>query len=438
MRNALIHAKRPPLVLPGLGAALTAPAPRALFGTVRADVTDPKALFEELRKTVVDLRDHIETELKSKAKSEDVVSKDKFDRINEAVTALQGNMDDFTAKLAALALVGGDDNVIGDLPATPKANVDAFKTFMRQGDTEVKAALSKTTDAEGAYTAPIEWDRSLMGRLKLVSRMREHAQIQSISVAGFKKLFTDRAVGSGWVGETASRPATSTPTFASLDFVPGEIYANPGITQQLLQDSALDLETWLGSEVEFEFARQEGIAFLGGDGVNKPFGILTYVTGAANAAKHPWGAIEVVSAGPPGNTTSVTGDAIIDTAYALPAEYEANAKWFMNRQSLGKIRKLKDGQGNYLWQPSFQIGQPQTLNGAPVVDLPGMPVMAANAISMLFGDMRQTYLIVDRIGISVLRDPFTNKPFIHFYTTKRVGGGVINPDAMKAVKNTAT
>lgn len=433
-KTTLITAKRPSLVLPGLGAALATPAPRALFGTVKADASDPKALFAELQKTFSEFKAANEAAMKGKA---DVIALDQVERINEAVTDLQGKMDDFTVKLTALSLVG-DDKVIGDLPSTPKANVDAFKTFMRQGDSEVKAALSKTTDAEGAYTAPIEWDRSLMGRLKLVSRMREHAQIQSISVAGFTKLFTDRAVGSGWVGETASRPATSTPTFASLAFAPGEIYANPGITQQLLQDSALDLETWLGSEVEFEFARQEGIAFLGGDGTNKPFGILTYVTGAANAAKHPWGAIQVVAAGPTGNTTSVTGDAIIDTAYALPAEYEANAKWFMNRQSLGKIRKLKDGQGNYLWQPSFQIGQPQTLNGAPVVDLPGMPVMAANAISMLFGDMRQTYLIVDRIGISVLRDPFTNKPFIHFYTTKRVGGGVVNPDAMKAVQNTAT
>lgn len=433
-KTTLITAKRPSLVLPGLGAALATPAPRALFGTVKADASDPKTLFAELQKTFSEFKAANEAAMKGKA---DVVALDQVERINEAVTDLQGKMDDFTVKLTALSLVG-DDKIIGDLPSTPKANIDAFKTFMRQGDSEVKAALSKTTDAEGAYTAPIEWDRSLMGRLKLVSRMREHAQIQSISVAGFTKLFTDRAVGSGWVGETASRPATSTPTFASLAFAPGEIYANPGITQQLLQDSALDLETWLGSEVEFEFARQEGIAFLGGDGTNKPFGILTYAAGAANAAKHPWGAIQVVAAGPTGNTTSVTGDAIIDTAYALPAEYEANAKWFMNRQSLGKIRKLKDGQGNYLWQPSFQIGQPQTLNGAPVVDMPGMPVMAANAISMLFGDMRQTYLIVDRIGISVLRDPFTNKPFIHFYTTKRVGGGVVNPDAMKAVQNTAT
>lgn len=438
MRKTLITAKRPALVLPGLGAALARPAPRALFGTVRADATDPKAMFAELQKTVVALRDTVDEQLKSKANAADVVSQDKFDRINEVVNALQGSMDEYSAKLSALALIGDGNNVIGDVPASTKVQVDAFKTFMRRGEGDVKAALSKASDAEGAYTAPIEWDRSLMGRLKQISAMRQYSRVQSISVAGFKKLFTDRAVGSGWVGETASRPATTTPTFASLDFIPGEIYANPGITQQLLQDSALDLETWLQAEVEFEFARQEGIAFLSGDGTNKPFGILTYVTGAANAAKHPWGDIKVVAAGPTGSVTSVTGDAIMDVTYALPAEYSANARFFMNRASLGKIRKLKDGQGNYLWQPSFQIGQPQTLNGAPVVDLPGMPAMAANAISILFGDMEQTYLIVDRIGINVLRDPFTNKPFVQFYTTKRVGGGVINPDAMKAVQNTAT
>ncbi|TZG23885.1 phage major capsid protein, partial [Sphingomonas montanisoli] len=239
-------------------------------------------------------------------------------------------------------------------------------------------------------------------------------------------------VGSGWVGETASRPATSTPQIGTVDFTPGEIYANPAISQGLLDDAALDLEQWLGGEVDTEFARQEGIAFLSGDGTNKPHGILTYVTGAANAARHPYGAIAVVNSGHA--STIPNGDAMIDFMYDLPSEFEAGSKLYLSRSSLRAVRKLKDGQGNYLWQPSYVSGEPASLNGAPVVEMPDMPAIAAGNIAALYGNMEATYLVIDRVGIRVLRDPYTNKPFVHFYTTKRVGGGVHNPEPMRALK----
>ena len=201
---------------------------------------------------------------------------------------------------------------------------------------------------------------------------------------------------------------------------------------QGLDDAAVDLEAWLADEVEGEFARQEGIAFLSGDGANKPFGLLTYVTGAANAAKHPWGAIPVLNSG--SAAAMDKPDALIDLVYSLPAKYRANAKFYLNRLTQGAVRKLKDGQGNYLWQPSFQMGQPATLAGERIEEVPDLPDIAAGAIAALYGDMEQTYLIVDRLGIRVLRDPYTNKPYVGFYTTKRVGGGVNNPEAMRALK----
>jgi HK97 family phage major capsid protein len=261
--------------------------------------------------------------------------------------------------------------------------------------------------------------------------MRAESRVLTISTAGFKKYFGDRNVGSGWVGETATRPATTTPQIGTLDFIPGEIYANPGISQQLLDDAAVDLEQWLGSEVDTEFARQEGIAFLSGDGANKPYGILTYVEGATNAARHPYGAIKVKNTG---SAAALTGDGFLDLMYDLPAEFAANAKLFVNRLTMGQARKLKDGQGNYLWQPTYVSGQPQTLGGSPVVEMVDMPLVAAGNIAALYGDMEATYLVIDRIGIRVLRDPFTNKPFVMFYTTKRVGGGVHNPEPMRALK----
>lgn len=361
----------------------------------------------------------------------DVLTTDKLDTINAALTELQTAVDD-QAKIQAAAKLG-NGGVIGDIQADPEYSA-AFKAHMRRGDkapADIQAAMNKGTDADGGYLAPIEWDRTIGEKLKLISPMRAESRVITISVAGFKKYFGDRNVGSGWVGETASRPATSTPQIGVLDFTPGELYANPAITQQLLDDAAVDLEKWLGSEVDTEFARQEGIGFTSGDGVNKPYGVLTYVEGAANAARHPYGAIKVKNSGA---VAALTGDGLLDLMYDLPTQFAANAKFHMNRLSMGAARKLKDGQGNYLWQPSYASGQPQTLAGAPVVEHPDFPIVAAGNVAALYGDMEATYLVVDRVGIRVLRDPFTNKPFVHFYTTKRVGGGVHNPEPMRALK----
>lgn len=359
----------------------------------------------------------------------DVVTAEKVDRINDEVGKLQTAVDDLNRSIAASVLNGGGKEEPRDPEYTKQ-----FDAYFKRGDIsakleDVRAAATKT-DGEGGYLAPVEWDRTLQGRLKQVSAIRRYASVQQISGAGFRKLFSDRNVGSGWVGETASRPATTTPALASLDFGLGEIYANPAASQGLIDDAEVDIEAWLAGEIAVEFDRQEAIAFLSGDGVNKPHGILTYVTGGANAARHPWGAIQAINSG---HATQLTTDGVLSLIYALPAEYEANSRLFINRSSAGALRKLKDTTNNYIWQPSFEAGQPATIAGVPTADIPGMPTVAASAVAALYGDMGETYLIVDRIGIRVLRDPYTNKPFVHFFTTKRVGGGVKNPDAMKAL-----
>ncbi|WP_262027140.1 phage major capsid protein [Microvirga sp. Mcv34] len=404
-----------------LAGATALVTPRAIAGTVRADTSDPKAMIAALQNAFEEFKKSHDEKLKAKA---DVVLDEKVQRIDAAVGNFQAAIDEMNAKIAASGL---GDSVIGDLPADPEY-VKAFKAHMRKGD--VQAAMTKGSDPDGGYLAPVEWDRTITGKLKQVSPIRANARVIQITSAGFKKLFTDRAVGSGWVGETAARPATSTPQIGQLDFPLGEIYANPAISQQLLDDAAIDLEQWLADEVDTEFARQEGIAFLSGDGVNKPHGILTYVTGAANAARHPWGAIKTVNSGA---AAALTSDGIINLIYDLPSEFRANAKLYTSRGAQAAMRKLKDGQNNYLWQPSFAAGQPATLAGEQIVEIPDMPAVGAGAVSALYGDMDATYLVVDRIGIRVLRDPFTNKPFVHFYTTKRVGGGVYNPEPMRAL-----
>lgn len=407
-----------------LAAALAQPRPSAIQGTVKGR-GDPAEILAQLQKDFADFKAENDQALRGKA---DVLVDEKLQKIDASVQKLQDAVDASNQEIAALRLNGNDDSIIGDMKADPDY-LKAFKAHMRKGD--IQGAMTKGVAEDGGYLAPVEWDRTITGKLKQVSPIREHARVIRITTAGFKKLYNDRAVGSGWVGETAARPATEAPKLGQLDFPLGEIYANPAISQQLLDDAAIDLDVWLAGEVDTEFARQEGIAYLSGDGVNKPHGLLTYVTGAANASRHPFGAIEAVNSGA---ADKISGDSFLDLFGALPEEFLANAKLFTSRQSQTTMRKLKDGQGNYLWQPSFALGQPATIAGEAIVTIPGMPNVAANNIVALYGDMEETYLIVDRVGIRVLRDPFTNKPFVHFYTTKRVGGGVNNPEAMKALK----
>ncbi len=415
--------------------------PRAVFANPRADAgagMDPAKILAELKSSFEAFKTENDAKLKAKA---DVVLDEKVDRINADISRLQGALDDANAKLAGISAGAGGEGGQRPMSAEDRVYAETFREWFVSGErssevragqkTGIRAALSVGAPADGGYAAPLEWDRGITAKLKIVSPFRQYATVKSITTAGYTHLFSDRMVGSGWVGETAARPATSTPQLAPLNFTPGQIYAFPFATQDILDDALFDVEAWLADEVETEFMRQEGVAFASGDGVNKPFGLLTYVTGAANAAKHPWGAIPVVSSGA---AAALTADAFISLIYDLPAAFQANAKLYINRAATAAARKLKDGQGNYLWQPSYTEGQPATIAGAPVVDLPDMPNVAAGNIAAIYGDLAATYVVIDRVGIRVKRDDLTNKPYVGFYTTKRVGGGVKNPEPMRALK----
>ncbi len=394
--------------------------------SARADAS-PTAILAQLQSAFEEFKaTDAERQKGINAKFDDVVTKEKLDRVNAAVGDLQSALDKQAAVLAALEMggAGGEKGRVKD-----KEYSAAFMAHIRKGD--VQASLNKGLDAEGGYLAPREWDRTITDKLVILSEMRGLATVQTISGNGFKKLFNLRGTTSGWVGETAARPETVAPTFGSMDFQTGELYANPAATQAMLDDAEVDLEAWLAGEVETEFAYQEGLAFVSGTGANgRPNGILTYVTGGANAAANPLGAITTVNSGA---AASVTADGIVNLVHALPTAFMQNARFAMNKGTLNAIRLLKDGQSNYLWQPSYQAGQPSTLLGYAVSEIAAMPALGAASKSVLFGDFARTYLIVDRIGTRILRDPYTNKPFVMFYTTKRVGGGVVNPEAMKAL-----
>ncbi|RQM48654.1 phage major capsid protein [Paraburkholderia bannensis] len=413
-------------IISALAAALAGtfePVPRGIMA-VRAD-TEVKSLIEGVNRAFEQFKaEHTNqlNALRAGLPASDITAK--VEKISTDLDSFQAALDEHSVQMAALQMGGAGGSKLRDAEYT-----DAFKAHVKKG--EINAALNKGADDQGGYLTPIEWDRTITNKLVLISPMRQLCQVQSVSKAGFSKLFNLGGTASGWVGEAAARPQTNTNTFASLAFGSGEIYANPAATQGILDDSEIDLETWLAGEVQTEFAKQEGLAFVSGDGTNKPTGILTYVTGGANAAVHPFGAIELVNSGA---AADITSDGIIDLIYELPSAFTGNARFTMNRNTQRSVRKLKDGQGNYLWQPSYVAGQPATLAGYPVTEVPDMPDVAANATPILFGDFQQTYLIIDRIGVRVLRDPYTAKPYVLFYTTKRVGGGLLNPEPMKGMK----
>lgn len=318
----------------------------------------------------------------------------------------------------------------------------AFLNFMRSGaEGPMRAVMQRKaatlgTSPDGGYLVHSELEMMIDRLVSEVSPIRQVASVQSISGASLRKPWSPGGATAGWVGETSNRPQTTTPTLNILEFPAMELYAMPAATQTLLDDAAVNIEEWLANEVQITFAEQEGAAFVNGDGVAKPRGLLSYTMVAdASWATNKIGFI--TSGGASGFAASNPADKLLDLIYAPKQAFRQNASWLMNRATVSEVRKLKDGNGNYLWQPSLAAGEPATLQGYPIVEAEDMPDIGAGTFPILFGDFKRGYMIVDRIGVRVLRDPYTTKPYILFYTTKRVGGGVQNFEAFKAFKISA-
>lgn len=316
----------------------------------------------------------------------------------------------------------------------------AWGAYMRKGDDSGIARLDLKsinvgTEAQGGYVAPPELDRLIEQRLMASSPMRQIASVRQTSATVFRKPVSLGAA-SAWAAETGSRAETTAPTLDLLEFPAAELYAMPAATQTLLDDAYADVDEWLADEVEASFSAQESAAFVSGDGNNKPKGFLSYNMIAD--ASHAWDKIGFILSGGAGAfASSNPADKLLDLVYALKSQFRANARFVMSRRTVSAVRKLKDGDENYLWRPGG-AGESATLLGYPVTEIEDMPDIAANSFSIAFGDFRRGYLIVDRQGARVLRDPYSLKPYVLFYTTKRVGGGVQNFDAIKLMKFAAS
>lgn len=380
-----------------------------------------------------------EMERKSSA---DVLLEEKVARIDAAVGQAQARLDRVVSEGRRREIGGDAPSVSAFVRATSPTRGEeksAFDGYLKTGQAfglELKAGLSAAANS-GGYVVPPETERAIERRLMAGSPMREISTVRTVGSGVFRKPVSTAGVVSGWVAETAARPETDPATLALLEFPAADLYANPAATQSLLDDAMIDLDEWLAAEVEDAFAAQETQAFVNGDGVNKPRGFLSYTTVAD--ATQTWGQIGYVASGAAGAFGATSpADRLIDLIYAPKAQYRPNGRFVMNRKTVSAVRKFKDADGNYIWSPATRPGETASLLGYAVTEIETMPDIGANSLSIAFGDFQRGYLIVDRAGVRVLRDPYSAKPYVLFYTTKRVGGGVQNFDAIKVMKFAAT
>ncbi|MDU5553168.1 MAG: phage major capsid protein, partial [Citrobacter freundii] len=312
----------------------------------------------------------------------------------------------------------------------------AFIGFMRKGKDDglrelERKALQVGVDEDGGYAVPEELDRTILNLLKDEVVMRQEATTITVGGANYKKLVNLGGTASGWVGETDARPETDASKLGQIEPFMGEIYGNPQATQTMLDDAFFNVEDWINSELAIEFAEQEEIAFTSGNGTKKPKGFLAYASTLDPDKTRAFGTLQHILSGA---AAGVTADAIIKLVYTLRKVHRNGAKFMMNNNSLFAIRILKDSEGNYLWRPGLELGQPSSLAGYGVAENEQMPDIAADAKAIAFGNFKRGYTIVDRIGTRILRDPYTKKPFVGFYTTKRTGGMLVDSQAIKLLQ----
>lgn len=363
-----------------------------------------------------------------------VLQAERIEEMAGEIAALRGRLDDAVVAGQRPAL----DGVKGG--AVDPARAAFVDRYLRQGleaGVELKS-FAGASGAAGGYAVPREIDAVIGSTLKAISPIRGIANVVRTGTAGYRKLVTAGGVVAGWASETGARGETATPSFNEIVPPSGELYANPAASQAMLDDAQFDVEGWLAGEIAREFAVAEGAAFVSGNGVNKPKGFLTYATTNEGDAVRAFGALQYVASGAAGAFGASGPDKLIDLVQSLRAPYRQGASFVMNSATLAVIRKMKTSDGAFLWQPSVAARQPATLLGYPVVEAEDMPDIAANSLSIAFGNFAAGYVIAERGDTNILRDPFSNKPFVHFYAVKRIGGGVANSEAIKLMKFAAS
>ncbi len=316
----------------------------------------------------------------------------------------------------------------------------AFEAYVRSGDDDALRgldlegkAMNTAVAGDGGYLVDPETSATIQSALVSTASLRQVANVVNVEAAAYDVLIDTTETGAGWATETATAAETATPNIERISIPLHELSAMPKISQRLLDDSAFDVESWLAGRIAEKFAGAEAGAFINGDGVDKPVGFLTHTTVAAGT--EIWGELGHVTTGVDGAFAAVDpADALVDLVFALGSEYRANASFVMNSKTVGQVRKIKDADGRFIWTDSLAAGEPSRLMGYPVLVAEDMPDVATGSLSVAFGDFAAGYTIAERPDLRILRDPFSAKPHVMFYASKRVGGDVSDFNAIKVLK----
>jgi HK97 family phage major capsid protein len=316
----------------------------------------------------------------------------------------------------------------------------ALATYLRNGDDDAlrgleieHKGLNTAVNAEGGFLVDPQTAETIQSVLRSASSLRAVASVVQVEATSFDVLIDKTDTGAGWADEVSDTAETAAPQIERISIPLHELSAMPKASQRLLDDSAFDVEGWLAGRIADRFARAEAAAFIGGDGAGKPVGILNGFS--VPNAMWDWGALGYIATGTAGDFDSANpADAIVDLVYALGAQYRANGTFVMNSKTAGAVRKMKDADGRFLWSDGLAAGEPARLMGYPVLIAEDMPDIAVDAMAIAFGDFRAGYTIAERPELRVLRDPFSAKPHVLFYATKRVGGAISDYAAIKLMK----
>jgi HK97 family phage major capsid protein len=350
---------------------------------------------------------------------------------------------------ARLAMLDRKSIAMNRPPLSQGAETDlphkkAFGAYLRTGNddglrglTVEEKALSTAVAADGGYLVDPQTAAQIVGVLRSASSIRAIANVVQVEATAFDVLVDHTDIGSGWATETAATAETGTPQVDRISIPLHELSALPKASQRLLDDSAFDVEGWLAQRIADKFSRAEAVAFIAGDGIDKPTGFLGYPK--IDNEIWSWGSLGYVPTGADGDfSSSDPADAVVDLVYALGARYRANATFVMNSKTAGAVRKMKDADGRFLWSDGLAAAEPARLMGYPVLIAEDMPDIAADAFAIAFGDFRAGYTVAERPDLRILRDPFSAKPHVLFYATKRVGGDVSDFAAIKLLKFAAS
>lgn len=357
------------------------------------------------------------------------------DEAAAAIEALRGDIAEVKGRLdkvnraAVRPVIGSTD--VAEISPELKGFVDGYLRLGRE--TELKS-LSIGSSADGGFAVPRMIDVEIARRLSKLSPVRSVANVVQTSTSGFRRLISIGGTASGWASETGARNETNSPKLAEIVPPLGELYANPSATQQMLDDAAFDVSNWLANEIATEFARAEGVAFISGTGTNQPKGFLTGPTAATSDTARAFGTLQFIASGNATAFDTAPESKLIDMVFSMKAALRQGAVWMMNSATLAAVRKFKSADGSFLWQAGIVDGQPSRLLGYPVIEAEDMPDIGAGAFPIAFGNFKAGYLIAERMATTILRDPYTNKPYVQFYATRRVGGQVLDSDAIKLLK----